>query len=113
MPPLADATPIVQRPPVPPRVDQQPPKVPERKRHPSGAAGKKTLQERRKGKPLKLNICTVAQMHTGPAAVHHTQELARLASAMVPLQKLNIQEDTHVRVPKTTPEPETPTPPPK
>ena len=81
------------------------------RRHPSGVVGKKTLKERRKGKPLKLNICTVPKMCTGPAEVHNTQELARLASAIVPLQKLNIQEDTHVRVPKTTPEPKTPTPP--
>ena len=113
MPPPADTTPIVQRPPLPPRMDQQTPKVLEMRRHPSGAVGKKTLQERRKEKPLKLNICTVAKMHTRPAEVHHAQELARLASAVFPLQKLNIQEDTHVRVPKTTPEPKTPTPPPK
>ena len=115
MPPPVDTIPIAQRPPLPPRMDQQPPppNVLERRRHPSGAVGKKTLQERRKGKPLKLNILTVAKMHTEPAEVHCTQELARLASAVVPLQKLNIQEDTHVRVPKTTSEPKTPTPPPK
>ena len=83
------------------------------RKHPSGAVGKKTLQERRKGKPLKLNICTVAKMCTGPAEVHCAQELARLARTVVPLQKLNIQEDTHVRVPKTTPEPKMPTPPQK
>ena len=96
---------------LPPRVDQQPSKVLEKRRHPPGAAGKKTLQERRKGKPLKLNICTVAKMRTGPAEVHRTQELARQACAVVPLQKLNIQEDTDVKVPKTTPEAKTPTPP--
>ena len=113
MPPPADTTPIALRPPLPPRMDQQTPKVLEMRRHPSGAVGKKTLQERRKRKPLKLNICTVAKMHTRPAEVdlHRAQELARLASAVVPLQKLNIQEDTHVRVPKTTPEPKMPTPP--
>ena len=94
-------------------MDQQTPRVLEMRGHPSGAVGKKALQERRKGKPLKLNIHTVAKMCTGPAEVHHAQELARLASTVVPLQKLNIQEDTHVRVPKTTPEPKTPTPPPK
>ena len=111
MPPPTDTTPIAQRAPLPPRRDQQPPKVPERRRHPPSAAGKKTLQERRKGKPLKLNIHTVAKMHNGLAEVHCAQELARLASAMVPLQRLNIQEDTHVKVPKTTPESETPTSP--
>ena len=113
MPPPVDTTPIAQRPPLPPTMDQQTPKVPEMRRHPSDAVGKRTVQERRKGKPLKLNIHTVAKMHTGSAEVHHAQELARLASAVVPLQKLNIQEDTYVRVPKTTPEPKTPTPPPK
>ena len=48
MPPPADTTPIAQRPLLPPRMDQQPPKVLEMRRHPSGAVGKKTLQERRK-----------------------------------------------------------------
>ena len=43
MPPPADMTPIVQRPPLPPRVDQQPSKVLEKRRHPTGTAGKKTL----------------------------------------------------------------------
>ena len=83
--------------------------MPERRRHPPSAARKKTLQERRKGKPL--NIHTMAKMHTGPAEVHHAQELARLASTVVPLQRLNIQEDTHVKVLKTAPESKTPTPP--
>ena len=95
---------------MPPRIDQQPPKVLERRRHPPSAAGKKTLQKRRTGKPLKLNIHAVAKMHTGPVEVHRAQELARLASTVVPLQRLNIQEDTYVRVPKTTPESKTPTP---
>ena len=111
MPPPTDTTPIVQRIPMPLRRDQQPPKVLERRRHPPSTAGKKTLQERRKGKPLKLNICTVAKMCTGPVEVHHAQELAWLASAVVSLQRLNIQEDTHVKVPKITPVSETPTSP--
>ena len=64
MPPPVDATPIAQRLPLPPRMDQQPPKVLEMRIHPSGAVGKKTLQEGRKGKPLKLNIPTVAKMCT-------------------------------------------------
>ena len=111
MPPPTDTTPIVQRAPMPPRRDQQPSKVLERRRHPSSTTEKKMLQERRKGKPLKLNIHTMAKMHTGPTEVHCAQELARLANAVVPLQRLNIQEDTHVKVLKTTPESETPTPP--
>ena len=50
----------------------------------------------------------MAKMRTGPAEAHHAQELA---SAVVPLQRLNIHEDTHVKVPKTTPESKTPAPP--
>ena len=48
-------------------------KVSERRRCPPSTAGKKTLQERRKGKPLKLNIHTVAKMHTGLTEAHHAQ----------------------------------------
>ena len=110
IPPPTDTTPIAQRAPMPPR-NQQSSKVLERRRHPASTAEKKTFQERRKGKPLKLNIRTVAKMRTGPAEVHCAQELARLASAMVPLQGLNIQEDTHIKVLKTTPESKTSTPP--
>ena len=61
---------------------------------------------------MKLNVSTVAKMHTGPAEAYRAQELAKLASAVVPLQRLNIQKDTYVRVPKTTLESKTPTPPP-
>ena len=44
---------------------------------------------------MMLNIHTVAKMHTRQAELHHAQELAKLASTVIPLQKLNIQEDTH------------------
>ena len=37
MPPPVDTTPIAQRPPLPPRMDQQTPMVLEMRRHPSGA----------------------------------------------------------------------------
>ena len=53
----------------------------------------------------------MAKMRTGPAEAHRALELARLASAVVSLQRLNIQEDTHVKVLKTTPESKTPIPP--
>ena len=44
------------------------------------------LQDRRKArKPLKLKVQTVAKMCTEPRDVHHSQELARLAGAVVPL----------------------------
>ena len=44
---------------------------------------------------MMLNIHAVAKMCTGQAESCCAQELARLASAVVPLQKLNIQEDNH------------------
>ena len=41
------------------------------------------------------NTRAVAKMHTGQAESCCAQELAKPASAVVPLQKLNIQEDNH------------------
>ena len=77
---------------------------PEKKRN--GAVGKK-LQDRRKAKkPLKLKIQTVAKMHTGPRDVIHSQELVRLAGAVVPLPRL-VAEKTN----SSPPQPETPAPP--
>ena len=90
MPPPVDTTLIVQRPPMP----QQPPKELEKRRLPPGTIEKKTLHERRRGK-LMFNIHAVAKMHTGQAESCCAQELARLASAVFPLQKLNMREDTH------------------
>ena len=55
-----------------------------------GAVKKRTLQERRNTKALKLKIHKVAKMCTGPADTLHTQELIKLTSAVVPLQRLNI-----------------------
>ena len=91
MPPPVDTTLIVQRPPMP----QQPPKELEKRRLPPGAIEKKTLHERRREKIMMLNIHAVAKMCTGQAESCCAQELARLASTVVPLQKLNMQEDTH------------------
>ena len=77
---------------------------PEKKEN--GAVGKK-LQDRRKAKkPLKLKIQTVAKMHTGPRDVGNSQELARLAGAVVPLPWL-VAEKTN----SSPPQPETPAPP--
>ena len=82
---------ISQEPLVYTKADQQPRQSPERRR--SGVVGKK-LQDRRKARtPLKLDIQAVAKMCTGPRNVHHSQELARLASAVVPLQQLDIAAD--------------------
>ena len=79
---------------------------PERRRN--GVVGKK-LQDRRKArKPLKLKVQTVAKMCTGPRDVRHSQELARLASAVVPLPRLEtVADDTN----SSPPWPETPAPP--
>ena len=67
----------------------------------------KKLQERRKvGKPLMLDMQAVAKMHMGPRNMHRSQELARLASAVVPLEWLNIREDAKGNIPR----PETPAP---
>ena len=85
------------------KADQQQRQSLERRR--SGVVGKK-LQDRRKArKPPKLDIQVVAKMHTRPTNVHRSQELARLASAVVPLQQLDTAaDDTNGNVPR----PETP-----
>ena len=62
---------------------------------------------------MMLNIHAVAKMCTRQAESCCTQELAKLASTVIPLQKLNIQEDTDTYVLSTSPEPETPTTSPK
>ena len=47
-------------------------------------------------------------MRTGPVDNHHAQELAKLTSAVVPLQRLKIQDDTLLEVQKNKPEAEVP-----
>ena len=86
MPPPVDTTLIAQRPPMP----QQPPKELEKRGLSPGTIEKKTLHKRRRGKLMMPNNHAVAKMHTGQAESRHAQELARLASTVVPLQKLNI-----------------------
>ena len=76
---------------------------PERKGN--GAAGKKLQEWRKTKKPLKLKIQTVAKMHTGPRDISYSQELARLAGAVVPLPQL-VAEETN----SSPPQPETPAP---
>ena len=58
-----------------------------------GAGKKRTLQERRNTKALKLKVHKVAKMHTGPVDTLRIQELAKLTSAVVPLQRLKIRDD--------------------
>ena len=87
------------------KADQQPHQSLEKRR--SGAVGKKLLDRGKARKPLKLDTQVVAKMCTGLRNVHHSQELARLASAVVPLQQLDIvADDTN----GNTPRPETPAP---
>ena len=87
--------------------------MPERGKRSPDTTGKKTLQERQNGKSLKLKVYTVAKMRTGPVDTHHAQELAKLTSTVVPLQRLKIQDDTLMEAPKTKLETEAPAPPKK
>ena len=59
-----------------------------------GAVKKRTLQERRNTKALKLKVHKVAKMRTGQVDALHTQELAKLTSAVVLLQRLKIRDDS-------------------
>ena len=58
-----------------------------------GTVKKRTLQERRNNKALKLKMHKVVKMRTGPTDTLCTQELIKLTSAVVPLQKLKTPED--------------------
>ena len=73
-----------------------------------GAVKKRTLQERRNVKPLKLKTHKVAKMRTGPVDTLYTQELIKLTSAVVPLQRLKIQDDTVMKTQEDQPEMKTP-----
>ena len=58
-----------------------------------GTIKKRTLQERRNTKALKLKIHKVVKMCTGQVDALCAQELAKLTSAVVPLQRLKIGDD--------------------
>ena len=58
-----------------------------------GTVKKRTLQERRNTKALKLKVHKVAKMHTGQMNALCAQELAKLTSVVVPLQRLKIRDD--------------------
>ena len=75
-----------------------------------GTVKKRTLQERRNTKALKLKIHKVPKMHTGPVDTLRTQELVKLTSAVVPLQRLKIQDDPVVKTPEDQPEVKMPAP---
>ena len=111
MPPPSDTTPMTQKAPKSPGRDHQLPRMPKRRGRSPGATRKKTLQERQNVKSLKLKVGTVAKMRTGPVGTHRTQELVKLTSVVVPLQRLQIQDDTFLEVQKNKPEAEAPAPP--
>ena len=75
-----------------------------------GTIKKRTLQERRNTKALKLKIHKVAKMRTGPVDTLRTQELVKLTSAVVPLQRLKIQDDSLLENQKKNQEAEAPAP---
>ena len=52
-------------------------------------------------------------MHTGQVDNHHAQELVKLTSVVVPLQRLKIQDDSLLEVQKNKPEAEASAPPQK
>ena len=75
-----------------------------------GTVKKRTLQERRNTKALKLKSHNVAKMRTRPVDTLRTQELVKLTSVVVPLQRLKIQDDPAVKTPEDQPEVKMPAP---
>ena len=61
----------------------------------------------------QIEVGPVAKMRTGPVDTHHTQELVKLTSAIVPLQRLKIQDDSLPEAQKNKPEAKAPAPPQK
>ena len=87
-------------------------RMPEDEERSPGAVKKRTLQERKNTKALKLKIHKVAKMHMGPVDATHTQEMAKLTSAVVPLQRLKIRDDDRpAENPENESEVDVPTPP--
>ena len=84
--------------------------MPEDEERSPGTIRKRTLQERRDTKALKLKINKVAKMRTELVDTFRTQELVRLTSVVVPLQRLKIQDDPVVKTPEDQPEVKTPAP---
>ena len=91
--PPADSAPKARKTYQPPGRGFQLSRMPEDEERSPGTVKRRTLQERRNTKALKLKIHKVAKMHTGPVDAIHTQELAKLTSAVVPLQRLKIRDD--------------------
>ena len=68
-------------------------RMPENEERSPGTVKRRTLQERRNAKALKLKIHKVAKMRTGPVDATHAQEMAKLTSAIVTLQRFKIRDD--------------------
>ena len=75
-----------------------------------GTVKKRTLQERRNTKTLKLKMHKVVKMHTGPVNTLRTQELIKLTSVVIPLQRLKIQDDPVMKTQEDQSETKTPAP---
>ena len=84
--------------------------MPEDEERSPGTVKKRTLQERRNTKALKLKIHKLAKMCTEPVDTLRTQELVKLTSVVVSLQRLKIQDDPVVKTPEDQPEAKTPAP---
>ena len=113
MPPPADTTPMAQKTYRSLGRGLQLLRMPENEERSPGTIKRRTLQERRNTKALKLKIHKVAKMHTGLVDTLHTQELVKLTSVVVPLQRLKIQDDSLLEDQKKKPEAEAPAPPQK
>ena len=112
MPPPADSAPKAQKTYRSPGRGFQLSRMPEDEEQSLGTVKKRTLQERRNTKALKLKIHKVAKMRMGPVDATHTQELAKLTSAVVPLQRLKIRDDDRpAENPENESEVDVPTPP--
>ena len=108
MPPPSDMTPMTQKALQLPGRDQLS-RMPERRKFSPSSTRKKT-QERRNAKSLKLKVGPVTKMHTGQVDILCTQELVKLTSAVVPLQRLKIQENSLLEDQKNKLEAEAPAP---
>ena len=57
-----------------------------------------------------LKVYKVAKMHTRPINADRAPELAKLTNAVVPLQRLRIQDDPDEKTPMEQPDAESPAP---
>ena len=110
MPPPADCVPKAQKTPRSLGQGLQLSRMSDDEEQSPGTVKKRTLQERRNTKALKLKMHKVAKMRTGPVDTLCTQELVKLTSAVVPLQRLKIQDDLVMKTQEDQPETKTPAP---